>query len=331
MNAELVRIRDNLICGHCAAIFRGSDSQARHVKYEQCKAYCSDACRHAALRKKFSKPVPDRGPCKHCGQMFRSRRAKQYCSLGCYTQSDAFRRHTIEIQKKSLTPEARAKQAASARTGEFGECLECGGAIYKIRSHPKKFCSQTCYRAYMAKRFDRWIANPMEMALPQCYDEFMDSEELPCLLEGCDWQGHHLGLHVNLAHGLSADDFKRASGFNKGTGLVGSKLHKRLVETNADKGSVERIIPAGQLFDRSKIKYYWSLEAREHQAKSRALSGNGPKRQCAGCGIFFQQSTPFGWTKYCTIECRTLSYAWGRRSCAEAVKQRKRDALGRFA
>ena len=35
MNAELIKIRDNLVCGHCSCVFIGSDSQAWKVKYEQ--------------------------------------------------------------------------------------------------------------------------------------------------------------------------------------------------------------------------------------------------------------------------------------------------------
>ena len=70
MNAELVKIRDNLVCGHCECKFVGSDSQARKVKYEACIVYCSSTCRHAMMRKKFSTPAPNRGPCKHCKKEF---------------------------------------------------------------------------------------------------------------------------------------------------------------------------------------------------------------------------------------------------------------------
>ncbi len=170
----------------------------------------------------------------------------------------------------------------------------------------------------MAKRFDRWIANPQTMALPQCYDEFMTVDELPCLIEGCGWVGRHLGTHVQLAHGILADDFKRAAGFNLSTGLVGAELHKLLVEINTGKGDRERVIAAGEISNRHGLRGYYSSEASEHHAKARALAGNGPQRTCRGCGAIFQQSTPFGLAKYCTIECRERTYK--KQRSAKAMK-----------
>ena len=119
----------------------------------------------------------------------------------------------------------------------------------------------------MAKRFDRWIASPKNMYSPQCYDEFMTQEELPCLIEGCDWVGVHLGLHVNQAHGIAARDFKRATGFNYGTGLVGIELHK--IMSNRAQNQVVPTPPEG--FGGGIPRDYTSLEGIEHRKKAWAL------------------------------------------------------------
>jgi len=313
----MINSKNTLCCGHCKAIFTGSTSQANHLKYEQITPYCSVVCRQAAFRKKMCTEVPTRGPCKHCGKTFKSKTSKQYCNMDCYTASKAFKAHSKRIQKLPRVP--RGKQ------GEYIGCLECGKEVYRKPKGRNKYCSRACYRMYMAKRFDRWIANPQEMALPQCYDEFMTQDELPCLIEGCDWVGDHLSLHVNQAHGIKAEDFKRAAGFNLGTGLVGLAAHKRLCERSLQ---IKQLMPFwGVEFPNIKIRSYYSEEHREHTRKTMALAGHGPQRECLGCGKVFQQRTPYGHTLYCTFKCRDDTYA--RKKRAEA-KNRGRDSLGYF-
>ena len=97
-SAEVVALSKHLECAHCEAIFAGSLSKARKVKYEQRRVYCSTACRNAATRKRQCKPIPDRGPCPTCKQMFKSRQVKKYCSLKCYTSSKEFK----ETSRKAL-------------------------------------------------------------------------------------------------------------------------------------------------------------------------------------------------------------------------------------
>ena len=82
----------------------------------------------------------------------------------------------------------------------------------------------------MAKRFDRWIANPQTLALPQAYDEFLTGEELPCLVEGCNWRGQWLSLHMNYTHGVPADEFKRAAGFNLKSGIISGPMREALAQ-----------------------------------------------------------------------------------------------------
>jgi hypothetical protein len=341
MNAELIAIRDNLVCGHCSCVFKGSDSQARKVKYERLTVYCSAACRFAAQRNRQCKPIPNRGPCPTCGETFFSRTAKVFCTLDCYVKSDRFREVSSAAREKYNSPEARAKLAATNRNGEFIPCLECGAEIYRKKSQApgqstrvKKFCSRVCYRSYLAKRFDRWVANPQGMALPQCYDEFLDQEELPCIVEGCDWRGVHLTTHANQAHGIQADDFKRAAGFNLTTGVVARPLAE-ILQQRPLRGVAARVedlpIPAWELGRAVQASgnyvRYRSAECVEHAQKARALAGKGPTRTCAGCGVVFTQSTPYGRAMYCTPECRDAIYAEQRRMKA---KVRMKDANGKF-
>ena len=346
MNAELEALRNNLECGHCGAKFKGTDSQARKVKYEKRVVYCSGTCRQAAISKKAQEQAIREGknlrkgvlsgPCKTCGKMFESRIDKMFCSMDCYIKSEQFR----EMQSKYWAPsdEVKAKISAKLKKGENVPCLECGTEFYQkppSNGRPaRKFCSTTCYRAYLAKRFDRWVANPEGMALPQCYDEFLDREELACVVEGCDWKGKSLTLHMNQAHGVRADEFKRAAGFNLSTGVIAKPLAESLRERevvgiaahmdDADRSAALAL--AQEALAANHIRYR-SLEGREHAKKARAMLGPGPQRTCAGCGKAFQQSTPMGKALYCSRECRDNAYAEQRRANA---KRRVRQQDGTF-
>lgn len=339
MNSELEKLRDSLLCGHCNAKFKGSDSQARKVKYEHRIVYCSGVCRSAGMSNKAQERAIEEGkklrkgaligPCKNCGQMFESRIDKMYCTLRCYIKSRQFR----EMQSQYWGPstEIRKKMAESRKTGKDVPCLECGEVFYQKRSlngRPvKKFCNQTCYRSFFAKRFDRWIANPESMALPQCYDEFLDREVLACVVEGCGWKGRHLTLHVNQSHGMKADEFKRATGFNLSTGVIARPLAEALRDReiigvalmDADvRSSMQQLAQDALL--KNPVRYR-SLEGKEHALKSRAMLGHGPQRLCIGCGIDFQQSTPCGRALYCSPSCRDGVYAKRRKSqnCGHAL------------
>lgn len=332
MNAELIAIRDNLECGHCNAIFKGSDSQAWKVKYEKRTVFCSVTCRSAATRKRLTKPKTERGPCPTCGKTFCSRTAKVYCSIDCYVKSKQFRE--MQSQHWSPSDDVKRKISETLKKGENVPCLECGEEFYQkpaSKSRPaKKFCGTGCYRAFMAKRFDRWVANPEGMALPQCYDEFLDREELSCIVDGCDWRGKHLTLHVNQTHGVRSVEFKRAAGFNISTGVISKPLAKALREREtvgiALTPENNGLMRAHEAQAENPIRYK-SLEGREHARKARAIAGPGPLRACKGCGKQFRQSTASGRALYCSIECRKTSYA---RQSRENAKLRVRKPDGTF-
>jgi hypothetical protein len=315
-------IQDKLQCNHCKGIFSGSLAQALRVVYEGRTTYCSEACIKAFKREKFSKPIPNRGACLGCDKEFFSRRDAKFCGMKCYTGSKQFSKMLEDARNNSMTPHAIAKRAESQRRGEGKPCLECGGNVYAKKSEKtKKYCSKICYRAYMAKRFDRQIANPDQMALPQGYDGFLDRSLLSCTVVGCDWQGHHLSVHMNTSHGIKADEFKRAAGFNNSTGVISRPLAEQLrararvgVAQDPSFWGTQSFLPDG--FVRRD-----SLEAKEHRAKARALCGAGPMRECTNCGSVFQQATPYGKAIYCTTTCRSMAYESKRKRSLNAQEK----------
>lgn len=301
-----------MTCGHCFAVFNATYKQHYSATASNRSSFCSSICREANLRAKFSTPVPMRGPCVGCGDSFQSRREAKFCGVKCYTGSKQFTEMLAESRAKAMGPVSIARRAEQARRGQGKPCLECGVNVYAKKSErSKKYCSTTCYRSYMAKRFDRHIANPESLSLPQGYDAFLDRQELPCLVADCGWSGRHLSLHMNYAHGIKADEIKRAAGFNKSTGLVCKPLAQALQGR-------DRIGVAADMFLRQmgaehlgavgRVMGYKSLEGAEHRAKARALSSGGPLRACIGCRSDFIQSTVYGQAKYCSIPCRTRHY-----------------------
>jgi hypothetical protein len=173
------------------------------------------------------------------------------------------------------------------------------------KAKQRKFCSMICYRKYMAERFDRWIANPQRVNLPQAYDEFLTQEELPCLVEGCDWTGHNLSCHMNFAHGVTADQFKEAAGFNVSTGVISPELHLAMSQRKQNAGGRADNFQYNGPYVPPKRKL--RREGKEHHAKSSALARQGPPRgteSCRACGKDIPQP-PMGRRLYCSLKCRS--------------------------
>jgi hypothetical protein len=310
--AETAReIQNNLQCNHCKSIFTGTLAQALRLVYEGRSAYCSDICRKAFLSEKFSKPIPNKGACVGCGNEFFSRRDAKFCGMKCYTGSQQFSDMLKDSREKSLSPASVKKRAEKSKKGEDKPCLECGADVYVKKSNiGRKFCSKPCYRSYMAKRFDRHIANPESISLPQGYDAFLDKELLTCPIDGCDWQGHWLSLHLNQMHGITAAEYKRAAGFNKGSAIVSRPMAMSLHERGLQGVALDSKYWSEKGVSQPKwVSQVFTKEGSEHSAKSRALAGHGPTRCCTGCGQDFVQSTPFGKSMFCTKDCRGIFYA----------------------
>jgi hypothetical protein len=333
--AYATSIKDKLVCAHCKAMFVGTQKQAEHHVYKNSNLFCSSACRGAFLSNKFKKPIPN-SVCKQCNNTFFTRRNNpQFCGIDCYTKSNQFKAMARLAREKSYGAESIAKRAKMLKTGAEVECLECKQYFYiqlKLLGS-KKFCSRVCYRSYMDKRFDRQIANPDKMALPQGYDGFLNRLELNCLVEGCEWTGKHLSTHMNIAHGVQAKDFKRAAGFNLNTGVVS----KDLSETMSKRAKVGvavhnpyKLENMRKMKNRSVIRSYVSNEAKEHRKKARIFIGTGPQRVCKGCNTTFTQSTPMGRAMYCCATCRDAHYSSERKKLTTPWYLRERNLDGTF-
>lgn len=310
MNDELRRIRDNLVCSHCSEAFVGTDSQARKIKYEnQKRVFCSKDCRLAFMSQRFKKKLPTYGPCPTCGEMFTSKYPKTFCSLKCYNKSPEFK----EMARKNC---AKGKETQGKEWAEKmeKECPVCRKNFRADRSH-RKFCSRGCYREFCANMFDYWVATPPTIEEMQNFDEFLEQEELTCPIDGCEWHGKNLSLHLIYSHGIRPKDFKMQAGFNLNTGLVSSETRETLSNRPLQGVASDEELQAkgkealAQMDDWT--GRYRSKEAIEHIKKSIALSHateKGPIRSCPVCGEEFQQTTKFGKTIYCSIKCRNRKY-----------------------
>lgn len=262
------RQKEGLFCSHCDCHFIGSYKQTWRHHQEQTPVYCSPTCRKAAISKKFTKPRINRA-CEYCGigfeqPNFPSVPARKYCSMRCYTSSDQFLEQLAHNRDNILHKPAYHKY-----------CIECGKELKASNKKRAKYCSQLCYRSYMARRFDRWFNNPRTIHGLQGYDEFLLQEKLPCLIDGCDWVGTDLTQHVNLAHGIPAREFKRAAGFNYGTGVVGVDRLKALKEMPHNAVNLEKakeVLPDPAFPSPSNPDQYYSREGKEHRRKSRQSS-----------------------------------------------------------
>lgn len=258
-------VNKEMNCGHCGCRFVASESQAKKSKYRGHSSYCSAICRSAGISSNTKGRPKNRsnlrpvftGPCQTCGKPYESKTNAFFCSLACYNKSEQFR---LMLSNMALAQQNRI---------DFN-CIHCGkNCSTKASRGRHRFCSKACYRLFLADRYDRWIASPQSIALPQGYDEFMAQNVLPCLVDGCDWSGHHLSAHADQVHGIKSRDLKRAAGFNYSTGLVSMPLHRRLVESNAGKGA-PRLFEQGPTTDNNPDGYF-SLERKEHRQKMRLL------------------------------------------------------------
>lgn len=294
---ELAYLTTRLQCAWCEQEFSCLNGSQLGAARRGLKVFCSRQCLVANSNDK--RPWLTRGPCRNCGRMFQSQsKAKQYCSMNCYVTSQDFcdRMRSYNYRKK-------VERA----------CPQCG---VTFSNRHRKYCSDACRRRFFAERFDRFVANPEAIALPQCFDEFLMQDELPCLVVGCDWRGQFLGGHVNAAHGITAEKFKELCGFNDGTGLVAPALGELL------SARTKTLIAEGKIsfdhLDLTKFKKGETnkrrplrLESKEHNLKARAiaLADHVPTKSlpCRQCGAEVAQPL-LGRMLYCNTQCRSKFY-----------------------
>ena len=300
-----------LECSHCGCQFLASKRQQKRVRSAGIhRVYCSQVCRDTGAGLRLRKPLPYQGTCPGCGRQFGSRTAKKFCSMKCYTGSAEFKQMLVTNRWKATA--ARVLQVTGEPPKPKVEitCMNCGAKWIERPSRKSRFCSRRCYRQYMAGRFDRWIANPQSIALPQSFDEFLSQEELPCLVEGCDWRGLHLGNHVNFAHGIPVREFKRAVGFNLKTGLVTPAVSDILSERPHIQAGGPVWFQKGHSLPAA-VKSYRSLEGREHGAKTRAMlmgTVEMPEQLCRECGRQYRPELLGYSSKFCSVTCRNIWY-----------------------
>jgi len=315
-----------LRCGHCGCEFLASVWMTKKARSSNPNKnnYCSDVCRFAAIPGRPRIRPLLKATCPTCNKSFESYSTKIFCSIKCYTTSPGMLER-LRSNREKLMAACAAKRKGPLLV-EY-TCLSCGVKWVGRSNLRAKYCSKRCYRRYMMERFDRWIANPQSIALPQCFDEFLSQAELPCLVAGCGWVGENLSSHANFAHGMQADDFKRACGFNIGTGLVGAELATRLGQwlrpgTLHPNWRSNKTPPMN-------TRGYRSLEGDEHCAKARALmcatSEPLPPRPCRNCGVEFRPG-PLGFgARYHSLKCRNEWYS--KALAAEAATSAFRTCL----
>ncbi len=299
------------VCGQCGLAFK-SDSRGKATAISAGRlVFCSEAC--ARLRSNEQQNLrPGRhlcGPCRTCGKMFRSKsKGRIFCSLPCYIGSEELLTRLRQNNESKKKPRI---------------CLNCGGDTKKAR----KFCGDRCRRAWFAERFDRFIANPETVALPQGYDEFLSQTMLPCIIGDCDWTGERLALHCNLVHGVTAKQLKELAGFNRTTALATMRVREqqsRIATALQAAGLTGLSFPAGK-YTGPTHKPTPRLESIEHSRKSASVLANSPSgkvRPCDECGADVLQNV-IGWKKYCNLLCRAKNYAkrgWAELNCSHCGK-----------
>lgn len=204
--------------------------------------------------------------CEQCGHPFQSRgKDKRFCSLSCYANSPVGRER---LQRA-------AELGGLARRGGKGypqmPCAVCGKKMEIHANHePERFfCSLACRRGYWRELFDSLIGNPEGLPLPNNYDEFLDRNELPCLMPGCDWSGPSLSGHLFQCHGIKATQFKEAAGFNRSTGLVGKAMSAKLAAPHVGVPIDLRLLSAAGSNPDANYHPELRLEGREHMRKAR--------------------------------------------------------------
>jgi endogenous inhibitor of DNA gyrase (YacG/DUF329 family) len=288
----------NTTCAGCSTQFEASAKQWQRSKGGTSgKMYCSADCQRRSQPGRSRIHPGVYGPCPTCGGMFKSKAPKKFCSLKCYQGSEQFKAHLLANYRKG-NEAAMLKSGVPIKEPVQLKCLDCGKEwTAKPSQATRRFCSQSCYRSFMAKRFDRWIASPEKIALPQAYDEFLTQAELPCLIPGCSWSGGNLSNHMNFTHGVSADEFKRLAGFNKTTGVVSAPTRHAL-ESRAHIHDALLPGPKGPVNGRRAPQ---SLESKEHGAKARLA--RSVVVICEKCGTEFVSSSGGRDRRFCSRKC----------------------------
>lgn len=255
--------------------------------------------------------VPPRvGVCKTCLAEFRSTDDRGFCSLACYSASPEANQRLRDAVGTNLR--WRRERLAAMPKSLDHKCDECGKEFsVKRLCDRRRFCCTLCYRTWYKNRFDRWIANPQTIALPQNYDEYFSGKEMMCPVAGCRWFGRNLGAHADKSHGIPVGEMKRILGCNKSTPLVTPDVSDKLslIAHERDLPSLGVQWKPGESGVRTE-GIGNRLEAREHRRKSRMIRDLSEKpaieHTCEGCREKFTSEHTY--SRYCTKRCRDRFY-----------------------
>ena len=207
--------------------------------------------------------------CKTCSIQFDSKVARTFCSVKCRAADPEFR--AVLTANLSKPKERNGPLPA----GIVQPCVSCSKEIYLTatdRKRGKKACSRSCWRAWLADRFDRAIAQVQTINAVTGYDAFLSQDKLTCLVDGCVWSGADLSLHCNMAHGITAEKLKELAGFNRNTGVVSGPL-ARLYESRGNVGTIHSLKSAREAAKKPRKAQPARAESIEHYRKAMALRG----------------------------------------------------------
>lgn len=293
---------------------RNARNAKRYGRNRTGKSFCTLKCfrEHGSDDRRVA--IPEYGPCPTCGVMFKSRYEKKYCTIRCYNRSPEFvamaRDHVAKLAAK-----AREKSGSSdpENPNVTINCLQCKTDFVRPwKRRGDRFCGKACRMRYHAERFDRFVANPETLALPQCYDEFLSQTELPCLVAGCQWVGRSLGLHANHAHGITVGKLRELGGFNRNAAMCTTDVSEMRSAIAAEHGLSDHAPPAKFTPGETRVPPPGGvrLQHRETLAKIGALNRVTPKPDrvvyCVWCHTLIPQFAT-AVKRYCGKRCKELS------------------------
>ncbi len=281
-------------CANCGKRFVISASARCRKRKHNKEVFCSKTCAHIYRGHHVGGYEIK---CKTCGkEIIAAYKDKIFCSLDCYIADE-------EMQERLKSWRDKRRNAITV------ECANCKKEITRKMSKIGKnnFCDQSCYREFMAGRFDRYINSDLTIEQMNNYDEFLSREILPCPVDGCNWEGEQLSLHMNFEHGINAKEFKDLAGFNQSTAVVTKDVLQKYkdVDRTYALDNLNNIIT--EEYRRSPWpKHSASRECKEHIKKSRGLY-QGSEFVCPICGKTFTR-VHYGKQIYCSIPCRDIAY-----------------------
>jgi hypothetical protein len=304
------------VCSVCGLEFELDAQQRYRVKARPTnRVYCSSEC----YSKKPLLNPKQFGTCKICHKPFLSYfRNKKYCCQACYQSDPDTIARLAASGKKGLSVHLENLGFDPDRPPLVVECAYCKKKLTRVSSKVTglhSFCSRHHYRLFLSERFDRWVASPRRLRNLNNFDEFLTQESLPCLVDGCGWEGNNLSAHMNFTHGIRKDDFKRMAGFNISTGVVTPETSAIMSAAKAgshdhflSEVSSKRTAPLSSPRPR-RYPLYRSLEGKEHRSKAKSLLLSSKVRPgvCLHCGKAFNGHVQ-GRALYCSVKCRYSHY-----------------------